>query len=66
MNNSFQCNDLRERLLTVREVAALVRVNEKTIYEWVARGILPCIRVGNRLRFAPHDITRWLASRKKG
>ena len=66
MNISFHCNGLREQLLTVREVAELLRINEKTVYEWARRGTLPCFRVGNRLRFDPHDITRWLASRKEG
>jgi excisionase family DNA binding protein len=54
------------RLLTVRELAALLGLHEKTIYEWTARGQLPCIRLGNRLRFAPADITRWVASHKGG
>ena len=53
-------------LMTVRDVAALLQLHEKTIYEWVEKGQLPCIRLGNRLRFAASDITRWVASRKGG
>jgi len=53
------------RLLRVPELAALLGVHEKTIYDWVARRRLPCLRLGNRLRFDPNDIARWLASRKE-
>ena len=55
-----------EELWTVRQVAAHCRVHEKTVYKWVESRTLGCIRVGNRLRFRPSDITRWLASRKEG
>lgn len=56
---------MAEGLLTVRELARYLQLNEKTVYEWVGEGRLPCIRLGNRIRFAPNDITRWLASRKE-
>ncbi len=58
--------DLGERLWTVNDVARFLGMHPKTVYEWAARGALPCFRLGNRLRFHPHDITRWLASRKEG
>lgn len=54
------------RLLTVRELAAFLGLHEKTIYDWSARGELPCLRLGNRLRFDPNDVTRWLSARKGG
>jgi len=54
------------QLWTVRELAQRLSLHEKTIYDWIARGQLPCIRLGHRLRFDPHDILRWLAARKEG
>jgi putative molybdopterin biosynthesis protein len=54
------------KLLTVRELAALLGLHEKTIYDWAARGQLPCVRLGNRLRFDPADITRWVSARREG
>jgi excisionase family DNA binding protein len=53
-------------LMTVRDVAKLLQMHEKTIYEWVEKGQLPCIRLGKRLRFAASDITRWVASHRGG
>jgi len=54
------------RLLTVREVARFLGMHEKTVYLWAARGALPCIRIGNRLRFSVADVTRWVEARKDG
>jgi excisionase family DNA binding protein len=39
------------RVMTVDEVAALLRVSPKTIYNMVERGELRCVRVGRGLRF---------------
>ena len=55
-----------EPLLTLREVAALLRVHEKTVCGWVRRRDLPCIRLGGRLRFDQRDVLRWIAARKEG
>jgi len=40
-------------ILTVEEAAALLRVPEKTIYDWSSRGLLKgcCRRDGKHLRF---------------
>jgi len=54
------------RLLTVRELATFLGLHEKTIYDWTARGELPCLRLGNRLRFEPNDVLRWLSAQKGG
>jgi excisionase family DNA binding protein len=35
-----------QKLLTVREAAAALRVSKSTIYRWIAEGELPAIRYG--------------------
>ncbi len=35
-----------ERLLKPAEVADLLRVSVKTIYQWAKTGTLPCVRLG--------------------
>lgn len=54
------------RLLTVRDVAHLLGVHEKTVYAWVARRQLPSIRMGRSVRFSLDDILRWISARKEG
>jgi excisionase family DNA binding protein len=53
-------------LLTVPEVAAWLKLKPKTVYEWAARGKLPCIRLGGLLRFSRADVSLWLDARKEG
>jgi excisionase family DNA binding protein len=54
------------RLLTATELARYLQIHIKTVYTWVARGELPSIRIGGRLRFSPDDILRWVSARKEG
>ena len=65
-SNRAAGKDLDDCLWTVREVARFLRVHEKTVYDWAIRGILPCFRLGNRLRFSPTELTRWVSARKEG
>jgi excisionase family DNA binding protein len=53
-------------LWTVTEVAAFLQLHPKSIYDLVARGSLPCVRLGTRLRFDPRDIASWVSARKEG
>jgi len=47
-------------ILTVREVAALLRVSDKTVRRLEARGELPSFRVGAQLRFRRVGIYAWV------
>ena len=50
-------------LLTVKEVAELLRVDRYCIYRWVAESKIPFIRLTTRcLRFRKEDIDAWLNS----
>jgi excisionase family DNA binding protein len=49
------------RLLSVQEVAGLLQVPVKTIYQWRYLGEgPPALRVGKYTRFDPADVVRWL------
>lgn len=49
-------------VLTVEQVAALLRVNRKTVYEMVQRNEIPGIRFCGRMIRAHRDtVIRWLA-----
>jgi excisionase family DNA binding protein len=37
-----------DELLTVAEVAAMLKLNPQTIRNWIDRGELPCVRIGPR------------------
>ena len=46
--------------LTVREVATLLKVSDKTVRRVMARGELPSFRVGAQVRFRRTDIEAWV------
>ena len=52
-----------QRLWTVAEVAEYLQLRLSTIRAYAERGTLPCVRVGNRLRFKPSDISEWVEQR---
>jgi excisionase family DNA binding protein len=54
-----------EPLLTVKDVAHLLSVKEKTVREWKAKGDLPePFELGGVIRWERAEILDWLASRR--
>ena len=53
-----------EPAMTVRDVAAYLNVDEKTIYRLVQRGELPGFKVAGAWRFQLADIQHWIDERK--
>ena len=47
-------------LMTVEEVAAYLRVTEKTIYRLLKQGSIPATKVGHQWRFNKTAIDKWL------
>ncbi len=53
--------DLKGKVLTVRELATYLRVHSSTIYSMLRKRQLPAFRVGSDWRFTVDQIDRWLA-----
>jgi excisionase family DNA binding protein len=54
-------SDTSPEFLTTREVAALLRVRERKVYDMAAAGEIPCRRVTGKLLFPRADVETWLA-----
>ncbi|MFK7752733.1 MAG: substrate-binding domain-containing protein [Sedimentitalea sp.] len=52
--------------LTTRELADLLRIGERKVYDLAASGDVPCVRAVGKLLFPRADITAWLASARSG
>lgn len=54
--------------LTVKDVAEILKVSPRLIYQLVQNGEMPHFRVGNAVRFEPHALSTWLREqmRQKG
>ena len=55
--------DLEDPLLTVGEVAQLMRVSNMTVYRLIKSGQLAAIRVGKNYRIRRNDVSRYLDER---
>jgi excisionase family DNA binding protein len=54
-------------LLTDRDVAAALAVQPETVRRWAACGVLPSVRLGNRLlRFRAEEVERWIEDHATG
>lgn len=61
MEISFAMND---QILTLKEVAAYLKLAEKTAYKLAAAGKLPGFKVGGSWRFKREDIDNWIEEKK--
>ena len=52
--------------LTLREVAELLKLSEKTIYRLVQQGKIPAFKVGGSWRFRSSDIEAWIEGQVGG
>lgn len=47
-------------VMTAREVAALLRVNIKTVYDAANQNSIPCRKMGRRVLFSHRAVMAWL------
>jgi excisionase family DNA binding protein len=53
-----------EEVLTIKGVAALLKVGEKTIYSMAQGGELPAFKVRGQWRFSRKDLDAWIEQQK--
>lgn len=51
--------------LTVKQVAEMLSVNERTVYRMAQRGDLPAFKVAGTWRFLEQDIMGWIERQKQ-
>jgi excisionase family DNA binding protein len=61
----IQMTHVVEPAMTVRDVAAFLNVDEKTIYRLAQHGDLPGFKVLGSWRFQRLDLEAWIAERKE-
>lgn len=50
-------------IMTIEEVARLLRVSERTVYEWAQKGEIPAGKLGSSWRFKRAEVERWVDDR---
>ncbi|MFK0333839.1 helix-turn-helix domain-containing protein [Rhizobium sp. NPDC090275] len=56
---------MNDEILTLPEVADLLKVAEKTVYTMVKRRDIPAFKVGGQWRFQRTDLLSWIEQQKK-
>lgn len=49
-----------DEILTVREAAALLKISEKTCYDWIHIDGFPCVKIGNCRRIPRGLLLDWM------
>ena len=64
-DNSVWENSMQnEEVLKIKDVAALLKVGEKTVYSMARTGELPAFKVRGQWRFSRKDIDSWIERQK--
>jgi excisionase family DNA binding protein len=50
------------KILTVKEVSALLKVEPSTVYAWAEQRKIPSCKINGALRFVEADVLAWLAA----
>ena len=56
---------MNDDILTIPEVAELLRIAEKTVYTLAQRGEVPAFKVGGQWRFSRGAIQAWIDNRTR-
>ena len=51
------------RFLTVDDLADLLQLSRRTVLKLTRQGEIRCIRIGNRVRYDPDEVARWLKAK---
>ena len=47
-------------MFTAKELEALLKIDVKTIYSYVQRGLIPYVKIESNVRFPKHQIIEWI------
>jgi len=56
---------MTDQILTLKEVAAYLKLAEKTAYRLASEGKLPGFKVGGSWRFKREDLEAWIQEQKE-
>ena len=63
--NRESVNQTRPKFLTVKELAELLRIKTRTVYEMVSQGRIPYRKAGDRTIFLLDEILEWTRPNEK-
>ena len=61
---SVRVADDQNQLLTAKEVEEFLRIDVKTIYSYVQKGLIPYVKIQSNVRFIRSEILKWVEERQ--
>ena len=55
---------MSEQIMTVRDVASYLKLNERTVYRMATSAKIPAFKVGTSWRFKREDLEKWIEEQK--
>ncbi|ELY2787821.1 methylation-associated defense system helix-turn-helix domain-containing protein MAD1 [Cronobacter sakazakii] len=55
---------MSEQIMTVKDVASYLKLNERTVYRMATSAKIPAFKVGTSWRFKREDIEKWIVEQK--
>jgi excisionase family DNA binding protein len=56
---------MTDEIMTIKELAAYLKVTEKSLYRLLSNGKLPAFKVGGAWRFRREEIDKWIKTQEK-
>lgn len=55
---------MSEQIMTVKDVASYLKLNERTVYRMTTSAKIPAFKVGTSWRFKREDLEKWIEEQK--
>ncbi|NWK53808.1 MULTISPECIES: helix-turn-helix domain-containing protein [unclassified Acinetobacter] len=55
---------MSEQIMTVKDVASYLKLNERTVYRMATSAKIPAFKVGTSWRFKREDLEKWIEEQK--
>ena len=54
-----------DQLLTPKQLSERLQINLSTVYKWVHYDYVPCVKIGDLVRFRERKIDEWVEKRSR-
>lgn len=66
MSSEPRTDPMHDEVLTIKEVAALLKLAEKTVYAMAAAGEIPAFKIRGQWRIKRAELDRWIDAQPRG
>lgn len=54
-----------DAILTIREAARFLKLNDRTVYQLAQRGAIPAVKIGGAWRIHREELDRWIREQSR-